>query len=96
MSTPADPNRPEGLPATPATPSTPATPGSELQEPDDQLRPGAGRPLVEGPPASVGEPVSDRRINVTAGISGLVVLGVVGVLTVLVLVILVIAITSHR
>jgi hypothetical protein len=64
-------------------------------ERSDDLRPGAGKPLVEGPPDSVGEPISDRSINRAAGISGLVLLGVAGVVTLLVLVLIVLAILGH-
>lgn len=86
MSTPADPTRHD---------EPPASTESESLKVDDQLQPGAGRPLVEGPPASVGEPISDRKINVAGGILGLIVLGVAGVLTLIVLVILVTAIAGH-
>jgi hypothetical protein len=59
------------------------------------LKPGAGRPLVEGPPDSVAEPISDRTINRAAGISGLVLLGVAGIVTLIVLVLIVFAILGH-
>jgi hypothetical protein len=67
----------------------------EDQKPNDELKPGAGRPLVEGPPASVGEPIPARTINLTAGITGLVLLGVAGVVTLVVLVVLILAILGH-
>jgi hypothetical protein len=86
MSTPADPSNPERLPATAE---------SQQLEPDDQLKPGAGRPLVEGPPDSVGEPISDRKVNLVAGVSGLVLFGVAGVVALILLVILIVAITGH-
>lgn len=67
----------------------------EEPKPDDELKPGAGRPLVEGPPASVGEPVPARTINLTAGITGLVLLGVAGIVTLIVLIVIVLAILGH-
>jgi hypothetical protein len=71
-----------------------STPDDQLK-PEDQLQPGAGRPLVEGPPASVGEPIADRRINFTAGVSGLILLGAGGVIAVILLVVLLFAILGH-
>lgn len=70
------------------------TPGEEPKA-EDELKPGAGRPLVEGPPASVGEPIPARTVNRTAGIAGIVLLGVAGIVTVIVLVLLVLAILGH-
>ena len=70
------------------------TPDEQLK-PNDELKPGAGRPLVEGPPESVGDPIPDRTINRMAGISGLVLLVLAGVVTLVVLVLLVLAITGH-
>lgn len=94
MSTQADPPGSGDLPET--TRREPPAPADQLQpSAADQLRPGSGAPLVEGPPASVGEPISDRRINLLAGVSGLVLLGVAGIVTLLVVVLLVIAITGH-
>ena len=86
MSTPAEPEKPERLPA--------AAEDQRLDL-DEGLKPGAGRPLVEGPPASVGDPVPDRKVNLVAGLSGLVLFGVIGVMTLIVLVILVLAMTGH-
>ncbi|PZR97733.1 MAG: hypothetical protein DLM67_07550 [Candidatus Nephthysia bennettiae] len=59
------------------------------------MKPGAGRPLVEGPPASVGEPIPARTINRTAGMAGLLLLGVAGVVTLVVLVVVVLAILGR-
>lgn len=70
------------------------TPG-EKPKPDDGLKPGAGKPLVEGPPASVGEPIPARTVNLTAGITGLVLLGVAGIVTLIVLIVIVLAILGH-
>lgn len=54
--------------------------------PSNQPRPGAGRPLVEGPPDSVGPPISAGFFNTLAGIGwigiGLVVLVVLVILLV--------------
>lgn len=68
----------------------PATP-----EPGGELQPGAGKPMVEGPPMSVSEPASDTAINRTAGIFGIGLLGVAAIVTVLVLVLIVLAICTH-
>jgi hypothetical protein len=70
------------------------TPDEQLK-PNEELKPGAGRPLVEGPPESVGDPIPDRAINRTAGITGLVLLIIAGIVTLVVLVLLVLAITGH-
>jgi hypothetical protein len=67
----------------------------EDPKPGEELKPGAGRPLVEGPPASVGEPISGRTVNLTAGITGLVLLGVAGIVTLIVLIVLVLAILGR-
>jgi hypothetical protein len=61
----------------------------------EDLTPGAGKPLVEGPPDSVAGPISDRTINRAAGISGLLLLGVAGIVTLIVLVLIVFAILGH-
>ena len=66
----------------------------EPQASEDDLKPGAGKPLVEGPPASVGEPVPARTINMTAGMAGLVIFGVGALITVVVLIVLVLAIVG--
>ena len=67
----------------------------EEPKPDQDLKPGAGRPLVEGPPSSVGEPIPARTVNLTAGIAGLVLLGVAGIVTLIVLVVIVLAILGR-
>jgi hypothetical protein len=67
----------------------------EGPKPDQELKPGAGRPLVEGPPASVGEPIPASTINRTAGMAGLVLLGVAGIVTLIVLVVIVLAILGR-
>lgn len=67
----------------------------EEPKPGDDLKPGAGKPLVEGPPASVGEPVSARTVNLTAGITGLVLIGVAAIVTLIVLIVLILAILGH-
>src|SRR5262249_37644511 len=51
---------PAGAPGSPATDQAPA----------DELQPGAGKPLVEGPPMSVGEPIDETTINRTAAVAG--------------------------
>jgi hypothetical protein len=71
-----------------------STPDEQLK-PNDELKQGAGRPLVEGPPESVGDPIPDRTINRAAGMTGLVLLVVAGIVTLVVLVLIVLAITGH-
>ena len=67
----------------------------EEQASQDDLKPGAGKPLVEGPPASVGEPIPARTINTTAGVAGLAIFGVGALITLIVLVVLVLAILGR-
>ena len=80
-------------PADPAPPPAPV-PAEQAPEPpaerapDSDLEPGRGRPLVEGPPMSVDEPVSDSTINRTAAFAGLGLLGL-GVLVAVVLVLVI-------
>ena len=53
---------------------------------DNGLQPGAGKPLVEGPPMSVSEPVQDETINRYA-LTGGIVLAVIGVVVALAIVV---------
>jgi hypothetical protein len=68
----------------------------EPEASQDDLKPGAGKPLVEGPPASVGEPIPARTINTTAGVVGLVLFGLGALITLVVLIILVLAILGRH
>ena len=69
--TPSPPpdQRPEALPPLPDSPR------SEPAVPTNELRPGAGQPLVQGPPASVGPPVQASLFNLAGGV-GCVAIGV--------------------
>ena len=65
-------------------PAPPAAQAGQPQGADDDLEPGAGRPLVEGPPMSVGEPIPERSINSVAAIAAA---GLVGLLVIALLVV---------
>jgi hypothetical protein len=81
---PPDETPPEPVPPVPGY-ASPAPPQPVL--PTNEPKPGAGQPLVEGPPASVGPPVRANLFNMAGGI-GCVALGV-GALIVLVIVLVV-------
>ena len=85
---PAVPDRAE------AAERQPDAPAEQPAEPE--LRPGAGRPLVEGPPMSVDEPISDSTINRTAAFAGIGLLGIGAIVVVVVLVLVLLAICTHR
>jgi hypothetical protein len=81
-----------GQPPAPFPPGPPApgrTPASDLQ-------PGAGRPMVEGPPMSVSEPISDSSINRTAAFAGIGLLGLGLIVVVVLLLVSVFAVCAHR
>jgi hypothetical protein len=88
---------PQGQPATPAPwqpagdpPATRETqPPPTERDPANELQPGAGRPLVEGPPMSVDEPISEQAINRTAAYAGIGLLGV-GLLVAVVLILVIV------
>ena len=70
---------------------SPPPPDEKLPEPpvsNNEPRPGAGQPLVEGPPASVGPPVEAGVFNIAGGI-GCVALGVGALIVLVILVVLV-------
>src|SRR5436190_23448368 len=75
----AQPPRPqppaERIPDPPPAAVDPAQPPAG-QPGGPDLEPGRGRPLVEGPPMSVDEPVSDSTINRTAAVAGLRLAGI--------------------
>ena len=88
------PPPPEPAPA-PLAPSPPP-PVPQQQAPDSGLEPGRGRPMVEGPPMSVDEPVSDQAINRTAAFAGIGLLGLGLVVVVIVLLVIVFAVCGHH
>ncbi len=59
---------------------------TEHRSSDNGLQPGAGKPLVEGPPMSVSEPVPEETINRFALTAGIVI-AIAGVVIVLAVVI---------
>ncbi len=107
MSTQDDDDRlrldpPQVPPSRPEPPEQLARPESEppadrppADRPPADRQPGAGRPLVEGPPMSVGEPVPEDSINRTATIAGLGLIGVGIVVAVLLLLVIVFAVCGR-
>lgn len=64
-------------------------------DPDEpQLAPGAGAPLVPGPPRSVREPVTARKLNSILGVTG--VLGLIATVVAIVIIVVVIVSLFHR
>jgi hypothetical protein len=83
-----------GPPPGPLAPrSQPSTPDPTDRQPD--LQPGAGRPLVEGPPMSVDDPLPAETINRIAGIGALAVAGLVALIVAIVVVLVVLGVTGH-
>ncbi|HEY7201810.1 MAG TPA: hypothetical protein VIC57_16430 [Candidatus Dormibacteraeota bacterium] len=81
---------PQGAPMPPAPhDEEPPAPPAERERPENELEAGRGRPMVEGPPMSVSEPISDSTINRTAGIAGLGLLGL-GLLVALILLLVIV------
>ncbi len=91
---PAPSQPPAAQPPAVGSPQPPAAQGP-AQQPTDELQPGAGKPLVEGPPMSVGEPIEDTTINRAAGIAGVGLFGVAAIVVVLVLVVVLLAVCHH-
>ncbi|MFN2568328.1 MAG: hypothetical protein ABR564_01835 [Candidatus Dormibacteria bacterium] len=60
--------------------------------PNSAVRPGAGAPIVPGPPQSVRGPVSSRRLNASLGIAGGLLLVGVAVVVILLFVLVIILI----
>src|SRR5215831_21235352 len=85
------PPAPEPVPAPPPPPPV----AQDAQPPDSGLEPGRGRPMVEGPPMSVDEPVSDETINRTAAFAGLGLLGIGLVVVLVLLLVIVFAVCGH-
>lgn len=76
-------------------PGAEPVPTGELAGTTGRLEPGRGRPLVEGPPMSVGDPIPEGTINRAAGIGALG-LGAIGTfLVLLVLLLVVLGLTGH-
>jgi Family of unknown function (DUF6480) len=73
----------------------PAAPPDEDTAKQNGLQPGAGKPLVEGPPMSVSEPVSDETINRFALRAGLVMLAVGAVVVLIVVIGLIALLLRH-
>ncbi len=74
----------------------PPQPPPAQQQPQGDLQPGAGRPLVEGPPMSVSEPISDSAINRTAAFAGLGLVGLGLVVALVVILVIVFAVCAHH
>jgi hypothetical protein len=91
---PAFPPGPSGPP--PAVQPPPAQPPPAVQPPKSDLQPGAGRPLVEGPPMSVDEPIADSSINRTAAFAGLGLLGIGLIVVVVLLLVIIFAVCGHH
>ncbi len=85
----------ERTPAPPPATTGPAEP-PERRKAEAELQPGQGRPLVEGPPMSVDEPIADSTINRTAAFAGIGLLGVGLVVAVIVILLVVLAVCTHR
>jgi len=97
---PPPPPLPEPVLAPPPPAPVPAPPpppvAQSQQPPDSGLEPGRGRPMVEGPPMSVDEPVSDETINRTAAFAGIGLLGIGLIVVVVLLLVIVFAVCGHR
>lgn len=88
---PVPPPPPPPVPA-PAEPPAPAPAAPGQQQPGSDLEPGRGKPLVEGPPMSVDEPVSEQSINRTAAFAGIGLLGLGLIVVLVVLLVIVFAV----
>jgi hypothetical protein len=91
---PSPPPAPAPPPEPPAPAEPPAPPEQRAAESD--LESGRGRPLVEGPPMSVDEPISEQSINRTAAFAGIGLLGIGLIVLVVVLLVVVFAVCTHR
>ena len=90
---PLPPPPPAPVPA--PEPAAPPAPQHEVK-PESDLEPGRGRPLVEGPPMSVDEPISEQAINRTAAFAGIGLLGLGLIAVLIVLLVIVFAVCSHH
>jgi hypothetical protein len=79
-------------PATNPQPEVPDVPKDEY----GNLEPGRGRPMVEGPPMSVGEAAPDPVVNRTAAFAGLGVIGIVAIGIVILLLIVILGVCAIR
>ena len=75
---------------------TPQPAANEPQKSSDELQPGAGKPLVEGAPMSVSEPVEASTINRFAALAGIGLLALAVVVILVVLVVLLGVCATHR
>jgi hypothetical protein len=71
-------------------------PAPAERPPESELQPGAGRPLVEGPPMSVDEPIAESTINRTAAYAGIGLLGIGLIVAVVLLLVIVFAVCGHH
>jgi hypothetical protein len=85
----AQPPAPAPAPVPPPA-ERPAEPPAE-REPESALQPGQGKPLVEGPPMSVNEPIAEETINRTAAFAGIGLLGLGLIVAVILLLVIVFA-----
>jgi hypothetical protein len=92
---PLPPPPPAPVPAPEPEPPAPSAPQGE-RKPESDLEPGRGRPLVEGPPMSVDEPISEQAINRTAAFAGIGLLGLGLIAVLIVLLVIVFAVCSHH
>ncbi|HEY4025077.1 MAG TPA: hypothetical protein VGO86_01500 [Candidatus Dormibacteraeota bacterium] len=95
---------PQGQPPTPAgwSPAPPPPANQPQQQPPaerrpaDDLEPGRGRPLVEGPPMSVDEPIPEQSITRTAAYAGIGLLGLGLIVAIVLILVLVFAVCGHH
>ena len=73
----------------------PTPPPEEDTAKQNGLQPGAGKPLVEGPPMSVSEPVPEETINRFALRAGIVVVAVGAVVVLIVVIGLIVLLLRH-
>lgn len=85
----AQPPAPAPAPVPPPA-ERPADPPAE-RKPESTLQPGQGKPLVEGPPMSVSEPIAEETINRTAAFAGIGLLGLGLIVAVILLLVIVFA-----
>jgi len=84
---------PQSAPQPPAPQEPPQPPvPAEQERKEPELEAGRGRPMVEGPPMSVSEPISDSTINRTAAFAGIGLLGIGLVVVVILLLVVVFAV----
>jgi hypothetical protein len=87
--------QPPAPPPVPAPRPEPPAP-QEHRPPESELEPGRGRPMVEGPPMSVDEPISEQAINRTATYAGIGLLGIGLIVAIVLLLVIVFAVCGHH